>query len=43
MKSICIDIIHYNRKKEQINIQSEENRNKITETVFKVINRKAGL
>lgn len=43
MKSIDIDIIHYNQKKEKINIQSEENRKKIARIVFKVINQKADL
>ena len=38
VKGINIDIIHYNRKKEQINIQSEENRKKIEKTVLKIIN-----
>ena len=43
VKSINIDVIHYNRKKERINIQSKENRKKIAGIVFKVINQKAGL
>ena len=39
MKGISIDVFHYNRKKESINIQSEENRKKIAGTVAKIINQ----
>ena len=38
MKSISVDVVHYNRKKEQINIQAKENRKKIEGTVFEIFN-----
>ena len=38
MKRITVDVIHYNRKKERININSDENKEKIKEAVFYVIN-----
>ncbi len=38
MKRITIDVIHYNRKKERINIKSDDNKEKIKEAVFYVIN-----
>lgn len=40
MQSIAIDIIHYNRKKEQIDILSDESRKKIKDAVFYIINNK---
>lgn len=40
MQSITIDVIHYNRKREQIDILSDESREKIKEAVFYIINNK---
>lgn len=40
MKSVTIDVIHCNRKKEQIDIHSDENRKKIKDAVFYTINNK---
>lgn len=40
MQSISIDVIHYNRQKEKIDIQSDESREKIKKAVFYIINNK---
>ncbi len=40
MQSITIDVIHYNRKKERIDIHSDESQEKIKEAVFYIINNK---
>lgn len=40
MQNITIDVIHYNRKKEKIDIQSDYSRRKIKEAVFYIINNK---
>lgn len=40
LKALNIDVIHYNRKKEQIDILSNESREKIKKAVFDIINNK---
>ena len=40
LQSITIDVIHYNRKRERIDIMSDESREKIREAVFYIINNK---
>ena len=40
LKALNIDVIHYNRKKEQIDIHSDESQEKIKEAVFYIINNK---
>lgn len=40
LQSITIDVIHYNRKKERIDIHSDESQEKIKEAVFYIINNK---
>lgn len=40
MQSIAVDVIHYNRQKEKIDIHSYESREKIKNAVFDIINNK---
>lgn len=34
-----IEVVHYNRKREQINIYSQENQKRIREIVFYLVNK----
>lgn len=40
MKAKAIDVIHYNSKKEPIDIRSKESRSKIRQAVFAVVHKK---
>ena len=40
MKSLKVEVVHYNKKEEKIDIHSDESKDKIKKAVFDIINRK---